>query len=81
MNLQSVSKGRRQQGTAMLVLLSLLTIAAILFVSNHMALRRLQGELSLIESRQNRKFIPLRQTPPGETNPVESTNISTPSVR
>ena len=64
-------KPRRENGSAVLVLLALLSIAAILTVSDHMALRHLFGELKRIETQQRRKYIPPSQPAlPPRTNTV-----------
>jgi hypothetical protein len=63
---------RRDHGSAVLVLLALLSIAAILTVSDHMTLRHLFGELKRIETQQRKKYPaplePLKTPSPPQTN-------------
>ena len=81
MMLQPSMRARRhQQGSAVLVLLSLLTIMAIFAASNQMTLRRLHRELQLIETRQQKKYpLPLPH-PQASTVATNLTNINLKSV-
>ena len=75
---------RHENGSAVLVLLGLLSIAAILTVSDHMALRHLFGELKRIETQQRKKYTPPSQPAlPPRTNSVAQARSSAifPSAR
>lgn len=67
-------KRRRENGSAVLVLLALLSIAALLTVSDHMAIRQLFGELKRIETQQRKKYAPPSQPvlPPGTNTVVDA---------
>lgn len=58
MKLRHQIQRRHRNGSAILVLLMLLSVAALLAVSNHMALRHLYGELKLLETHQQKKYTP-----------------------
>lgn len=77
MNLRQPSPDHacHRQGSALLILLILLSIAIVLTVCNQMTLRRLMGELNLLEKRQQQRY-----SQPTITNSVaslrsDSTNV------
>jgi hypothetical protein len=63
---------QRQSGSAILVLLTLLSIATLLAVSNHLTLRHLLGELKLLEFHQRQKYLPVRQLNPTNTVAIKA---------
>ena len=67
-----------QEGSAVLVLLALLSIAALLAVSNQMILRRLSGELRLVETRQLKRLTqqPVQPLEPAATNRTNVVSVS-----
>ena len=54
----STGRIRQDRGSAILVLMALLAIAAIFTASNQLTLRRFYRELQLLEKQQRKKFIP-----------------------
>jgi hypothetical protein len=81
LRLTILRRHRRDHGSAVLVLLALLSIAAILTVSDHMALRHLFGELKLIETQQKKKYPPPLPpfNPPSSPQTNNNTNTQVPS--
>ena len=58
------------QGSAVLIILILLSLMAVLVVSNSVSLRRLKVELELLEQKQQHKFsLPPQEAKPEVRNP------------
>ena len=63
----SLTRGSAQRGSAVLIVLILLSIMAVLVVSNSVTLRQLKVELQLLEQKQERKFDASRIAIQGES--------------
>lgn len=73
------SKSLQRSGSAVLILLVLLSLMAILTTSNHTTLRQMRKELDLMELQQIKKFVPPPSPLPVQTNSIPATNKVEPS--
>ena len=73
------SPRRRQQGTAMIVVLALLAIILIYVGDNLKTLHHLSRELKLVERHQTRRLEALSHTNSVEKLEIRSSNSGTPS--